>query len=83
MHRDRCPYYAPRFYLEHPKAISDGFVSVVSLDPSHEAVLHALQRGPYGRCVYQCEDVYKRQAYLWFRLQRMYPPGSSSEEKIL
>ena len=56
MHRDTCPYYAPRFYLEHPKAISDGFVSVVSLDPSHEAVLHALQRGPYGRCVYQCDN---------------------------
>ena len=56
MHRDRCPYYAPRFYLEHPKAISGGFVSVVSLDPSHEAVLHALQRGPYGRCVYQCDN---------------------------
>ena len=56
MHRDACPYYAPRFYLEHPKAISDGFVSVVSLDPSHEAVLHALQRGPYGRCVYQCDN---------------------------
>ena len=56
MHRDCCPYYAPRFYLEHPKAVSDGFVSVVSLDPSREAVLNALQRGPYGRCVYQCDN---------------------------
>lgn len=55
-HRDDCPYYAPRFYLEHPRAVSDGFVSVVSLDPSHEAVLNALQRGPYGRCVYQCDN---------------------------
>ena len=56
IHRERCPYYAPRFYLEHPKAVSDGFVSVVSLDPSREAVLNALQRGPYGRCVYQCDN---------------------------
>ena len=55
-HRDDCPYYAPRFYLEHPRAVSDGFVSVVSLDSSHEAVLNALQRGPYGRCVYQCDN---------------------------
>ena len=56
VHRDSCPYYAPRFYLEHPKAVSDGFVSVVSLDPSHEAVLAALQHGPYGRCVYRCDN---------------------------
>lgn len=55
-HRDGCPYYAPRFYLEHPKAVSDGFVSVVSLDPSPDAVLKALQNGPYGRCVYQCDN---------------------------
>lgn len=55
-HRDECPYYAPRFYLEHPKAVSDGFVSVVSLDQSSGAVLKALQRGPYGRCVYQCDN---------------------------
>lgn len=54
--RDGCPYYAPRFYLEHPKAVSDGFVSVVSLDQSSGAVLKALQRGPYGRCVYQCDN---------------------------
>ncbi len=56
IHRDGCPYYAPRFYLEHPKAVSDGFVSVVNLDQSNEAVLEALQHGPYGRCVYQCDN---------------------------
>lgn len=54
--RDACPYYAPRFYLEHPKARPDGFVSVVSLDPSNEAVLDALRKGPYGRCVYRCDN---------------------------
>ncbi len=55
-HRDSCPYYAPRFYLEHPKAKPDGFVSVVSLDESNEAVLAALCNGPYGRCVYRCDN---------------------------
>lgn len=53
-HRDECPYYAPRFYLEHPRAVPDGFTGVVSADPSREALLAALSNGPYGRCVYTC-----------------------------
>ena len=54
--RDDCPYYAPRFYLEHPRAELDGFTRTVSLDTSREAVLHALRTGPYGRCVYACDN---------------------------
>ena len=52
--RDGCPYYAPRFYLDHP----DGpeYAKVVSLDPSRDAVLEALRTGPYGRCVYACDN---------------------------
>lgn len=53
-HRDDCPYYAPRFYLNYLTARTDGFVSVVTADPSPESVLAALARGPYGRCVYVC-----------------------------
>ena len=56
MHRDQCPYYAPRFYLEHPKAKADGFDKIISLDTSSEGLLHALQEGPYGRCVYGCDN---------------------------
>ena len=29
-HRDKCPFYAPRFYLEHPKAVEDGLVYAVT-----------------------------------------------------
>ena len=29
-HRDQCPFYAPRFYLEHPKAVEDGLVYAVT-----------------------------------------------------
>ncbi len=56
IHRDDCPYYAPRFYLEHPKAMPDGFVKAVSIDTSREAVMEALRTGPYGRCVYACDN---------------------------
>lgn len=49
-----CPYYAPRFYLEHPKAASDGFTQMLCPEPTREAVLDALRTGPYGRCVYRC-----------------------------
>ncbi len=55
-HRDECPFYAPRFYLEHPKAVSDGFRRVLSLDETQEAVLEALKESPYGRCVYHCDN---------------------------
>lgn len=55
-HRDRCPYYAPRFYLEHPRAKGDGFDKIISLDTTNEGLLKALQTGPYGRCVYACDN---------------------------
>lgn len=55
-HRDTCPYFAPRFYQEHPKAIIDGFRKVVALGQSQEELLAALQTGPYGRCVYHCDN---------------------------
>lgn len=55
-HRDSCPYYAPRFYLEHPKAVEDGFQKILSMDTSREGMLKALEHGPYGRCVYSCDN---------------------------
>lgn len=55
-HTASCPYYAPRFYLEHPKARSDGFVAGITMDPSRQGILKALEKGPYGRCVYRCNN---------------------------
>ena len=55
-HRDTCPYYAPRFYLEHPRAELDGLVRAVTIDSGKEAVLNALKEGPYGRCVFHCDN---------------------------
>lgn len=55
-HRSTCPFYAPKFYLEHPKAIVDGFRKVVTMDDSVEGLMEALKTGPYGRCVYACDN---------------------------
>jgi len=50
---DECPWYAPRLYLGD----NTGWpVSVISEDSSLEARRHALETGPYGRCVYQCDN---------------------------
>ena len=53
-HKDTCPYFAPRFYQSHPRAVADGFRGVVTMEESNEALLQALRTGPYGRCVYRC-----------------------------
>ncbi len=49
-----CKYYAPRIYLEGVG--SDYMRQIVSLDTRPEAVMHALETGPYGRCVYHCDN---------------------------
>lgn len=55
-HREECPYYAPKFYLEHPRAEMDHLVRAVSIDISKEKVLEKLKTGPYGRCVFHCDN---------------------------
>ena len=55
-HRDECPFYAPRFYLEHPKAEEDGLVYAITGKMDTEYILQALKKGPYGRCVFHCDN---------------------------
>ncbi|MSP12675.1 MAG: Gfo/Idh/MocA family oxidoreductase [Chloroflexi bacterium] len=51
---ESCIYYAPRLYLE---ASDDSFiVTAMTVDPSPASRLEALQTGPYGRCVYRCDN---------------------------
>jgi predicted dehydrogenase len=56
-HRNECPYYAPSAYLNSNKEWQASILrKTVSLDTSDEAILAALKAGPYGRCVYQCDN---------------------------
>ena len=59
-HADRCPYYAPRLYMAMTRP---GWpVDVITTDLSEEGRRKALEVGPYGRCVYHCDnDVVDRQ----------------------
>ena len=53
-HRDNCPFFAPWFYLEHPNGFA--FSEGITLDTSREGILNALKTGPFGRCVYHCDN---------------------------
>ena len=52
-HWETCPYYAPRLYM---RDTSGWPVSAITLDASYEGRMAALQAGPYGRCVYHCDN---------------------------
>jgi predicted dehydrogenase len=52
-HWEQCPYYAPRFYLRDHKGWP---VTAITVDTSYEGRIEALRTGPYGRCVYHCDN---------------------------
>lgn len=47
-----CPFYAPRFYLGEGKS----WARKITEDVTREGIIKALEEGPYGRCVYQCDN---------------------------
>ena len=53
----QCPYSAKKIYLE---AVQQGYtgwpIKVITFDVTEAGVLKALQEGPYGRCVYECDN---------------------------
>ena len=53
-----CPYSAKRFYLDQLGRdwIIDYCVSVITDDRTPAGVTKALREGPYGRCVYACDN---------------------------
>jgi len=52
-----CPYSAKRIYLGFIKRGNTGWpVSVVTSEVTVPGVIKALREGPYGRCVYDCDN---------------------------
>ena len=51
-----CPYSAQKIYLEQFPPANLWPHNVVSLDTTPEGIATALHEGPYGRCVYQCDN---------------------------
>ena len=52
-----CPHDAEAFYLGPEPEIARAWPwSDVSSDPSRQARRFALEQGPYGRCVYYCDN---------------------------
>ncbi len=53
----RCAYSAKEFYMGRLKEGHAGWpVSVVAPEPTEESLMKALEDGPYGRCVYECDN---------------------------
>lgn len=52
-HYEACPYAAQKIYLGKNTAWP---VNVITTDLSVEGRLKALQQGPWGRCVYHCDN---------------------------
>lgn len=56
-----CPYDAEKIYITNPKTgVAQGNTGwpndVLALHPSEGSIREAIQSGPYGRCVYHCDN---------------------------
>lgn len=54
---DTCPYNAERYYMGKLREGKLGWpLNVVASRPDEKSVMDALKNGPYGRCVYHCDN---------------------------
>jgi len=53
---ETCPFNAVAFYVDWLAEHAGWPVSVITRDRSREGRLEALRTGPYGRCVYHCDN---------------------------
>lgn len=59
--KESCPFDAEKIYITSPKtgraAHNDNWItSVLSVENTVESTYEALRTGPYGRCVYHCDN---------------------------
>ncbi len=59
--KETCPYDAEKIYLTNKRSglYSNGTgwpCSVLNANPTEENMYEALRTGPYGRCVYECDN---------------------------
>ncbi len=59
--KDNCPYDAEKIYLKNKRiGVENGHkewpLDVLTLHPTVESVTEAIKTGPYGRCVYHCDN---------------------------
>lgn len=59
--KENCPYDAEKIYLKNPKiGVENGHtewpLDVLALHPTVESITEAIKTGPYGRCVYHCDN---------------------------
>lgn len=54
---DTCPYNSVRFYLDMVKQGNHGWpVNVLQHEPTENNIMESLKNGPYGRCVFHCDN---------------------------
>lgn len=59
--KENCPFDAEKIYLKHHKIGAEtGYnkwpLDVLTLHPTVESVKEAIEEGPYGQCVYHCDN---------------------------
>lgn len=59
--KEQCPFDAEKIYLKHHKIGAEQNytkwpLDVLALHPSVETITEAVRTGPYGRCVYHCDN---------------------------
>ncbi len=57
MYEPECPYSAKRFYLRLLERGKTGWpLSTITSEMTKGGIIHELRTGPYGRCVYECDN---------------------------
>ncbi|MDO4741523.1 MAG: Gfo/Idh/MocA family oxidoreductase [Eubacteriales bacterium] len=59
--KETCPFDAEKIYLTSEKTgvlagHTDWPCNILSLNPTEESIREAIEHGPYGRCVYACDN---------------------------